>query len=151
LQRVWKLRGKRVSKHQQDKWDIVHNKGDCWDGLAKDVIHSHHWPDSQIPAVATWRRSMSRSGPFWRNHPGDLIADELQRNLWAREELARMLGWSTADLVGVVNGRLAITPAMAVDLGRVFETTYDFWLRVQREMAVKNKENCDDVRDGVGV
>jgi addiction module HigA family antidote len=49
-----------------------------------------------------------------------------------QRQLADHLGCDVKVVNRIVNGRAAVTPAMALKLGSAFRTTPDFWLNAQK-------------------
>jgi addiction module HigA family antidote len=66
-------------------------------------------------------------------HPGEVIKmDYLDPLGLSISEAADGLGVSRKTLSKIVNERGAVTPDMALRLGRAFRTTPDLWLNLQR-------------------
>ncbi len=66
-------------------------------------------------------------------HPGVIIREHhlapLSLSITA---LARILGVSRKTASKIINGRGAVTPAMALRLARAFDTSPELWLNLQR-------------------
>ena len=62
--------------------------------------------------------------------PGKYIEEELQERGWTEEDLARFTQLSAQLLRGIIHESLSITPETAFRLGGVFETSTDYWLRL---------------------
>lgn len=65
-------------------------------------------------------------------HPGELLrVDVLPATGLTKTKLARMLGVSRQVLHSLLAGQQAVTPAMALRLGRVFGNDPEMWLKMQ--------------------
>jgi len=65
-------------------------------------------------------------------HPGSILASHYLEPLsLTRTDLADLLGVSRKTVSQIVNGRCAITPAIALRLSRVLGTTPQLWLNLQ--------------------
>ena len=66
-------------------------------------------------------------------HPGEMLAEEFLEPLALTQvELARRIGVPFQRVNQIVNGRRGITPDTALRLSRLFGTTPDLWLILQR-------------------
>lgn len=70
--------------------------------------------------------------PTWSAPPGDFIAEEMAERGLGPIELSRQLGWHTTLLERVLDGRVQIREQLAADLSRVFGTSAEYWLNLQR-------------------
>jgi len=65
-------------------------------------------------------------------HPGIILKDEVLIPLGISvAEAAMKLGVSRQNLSGVLNGRISITPNMALRIAKAFNSTPEVWLREQ--------------------
>ena len=65
-------------------------------------------------------------------HPGEILKDMFiaERNLTITE-VAKGLNVERANLSSVINGRLGISPELAVKLSEAFGNTAQFWVNLQ--------------------
>lgn len=67
--------------------------------------------------------------------PGDVLQkDYIARRGVTQEHLAAALGVSRYSVNQLVNDRRNVTPEMALRLARVFGTTPEFWMDLQRDL-----------------
>ena len=66
-------------------------------------------------------------------HPGEMIRDILEDEEvnWSVTECARRLGVARNTLSRLLNGRLGISPRMALALERIGWSNADHWVRLQ--------------------
>ena len=64
-------------------------------------------------------------------HPGGGLRYDIEAMGWTVAECARRLGLSRSTLSRVLNGKQAITPAIALALERIGWSDADTWLRLQ--------------------
>ena len=64
-------------------------------------------------------------------HPGGGLRYDIEAMGWTVAECARQLGLSRTTLSRVLNGKQAITPAIALALERIGWSDADTWLRLQ--------------------
>ena len=70
-------------------------------------------------------------------HPGELLREEtLPAAELSQSELAARLGVSRRTVNDLVHERRAVNPDLAHRLARVFDTTPEFWLRLQEAVDV---------------
>ena len=70
-------------------------------------------------------------------HPGELISEEtLPAARLTPSELASLLGVSQRGIRALLNGRRSVNPDLAHRLARVFNTTPEFWLRLQEAVDI---------------
>jgi addiction module HigA family antidote len=66
-------------------------------------------------------------------HPGKIIQEDYLKPLSITiTEMASTLGVSRKTLSKIINKRGAITPDMALRLGRAFDTTPELWMNLQK-------------------
>ena len=65
-------------------------------------------------------------------HPGEFIREEILSELHiSQADLAHKLGVSRRAINEIVGEKRAVSPDMALRLGRLFRSSPDFWLRLQ--------------------
>ena len=65
--------------------------------------------------------------------PGEILHEEFLASLgWTRKQLADPIGCDVKVVNRIVNGRAAVSTAMALRLGAAFRTSPEFWLNAQR-------------------
>ncbi|MEP7240969.1 MAG: HigA family addiction module antitoxin [Devosia sp.] len=65
-------------------------------------------------------------------HPGELLKEDILPALGRpKSEVATMLGISRQHLYDILNQKKAVTPAVAVRLGKLFGDGAGIWLRMQ--------------------
>ena len=64
--------------------------------------------------------------------PGDFLREKVMSGELTQEELADALGVSRVSVNQLVNNRRSVTAEMALRLGRAFDTSPEFWLRLQQ-------------------
>jgi len=70
-------------------------------------------------------------------HPGELLREEtLPATGLTQSELAYRLGVSRRSLNDLIHERRSVNPHLAHRLARVFETSPEFWLRLQEAVNV---------------
>src|SRR6266568_714568 len=88
-----------------------------------------------MPAAAYWPRRMSMSQPMPRPAvvfaPSDILKAELLARGWTQQDLALLLGRPARLISELVNGKRSITAETAYQLGEVFGTGGEFWLRAE--------------------
>lgn len=67
--------------------------------------------------------------------PGEYLRDQLQARGWTQADLARIVGRPLPTINGIVQGKHAIMPEMAIALGLVFGDGPEMWM--QRESAYR--------------
>lgn len=63
--------------------------------------------------------------------PGEFIRGELEARNKTQADLARVLGRPLQTVNQIINGRQAITPQTAVELGQAFGTSPELWLNLE--------------------
>jgi addiction module HigA family antidote len=88
-------------------------------------------------------------------HPGELIRETIEGireetgEKLTIEEVAKGLDTTRKTLSAIINGRQRVTPEMALKLATAFNTTPEFWLRVQENYNLfhaRKKVNTSRVR-----
>lgn len=75
--------------------------------------------------------------------PGDFIRDELESRNWTQADLARILKRPLPTINQIVQGKRAILPEMAIELGAAFGIGAEIWM--QREAAYRlSLATCDN-------
>lgn len=82
-------------------------------------------------------------------HPGNVLREEtLPAARLTQSELATRLGVSRSTVSDLVHERRSVNPDLAHRLARVFDTSPEFWLRLQEAVDVwelfKTNPNKDD-------
>ncbi|MEM1408882.1 MAG: HigA family addiction module antitoxin [Bacteroidota bacterium] len=82
-------------------------------------------------------------------HPGEIIRHDYLEPLGLTiGDLANSLGITRSMLSAIINGRSSVSPEMAIRLSKVFDTTSDLWLGMQRSFDLylaKEKFNPEGV------
>lgn len=67
------------------------------------------------------------------SHPGELLGDVvIPATGKSKTEIARLLGVSRQTLYAILDGKQAVTPEVAVRLGKLFGNGPGLWLRMQQ-------------------
>ena len=67
------------------------------------------------------------------SHPGEILLEEFLKPMGISQlRFAKYVCWTYARVNELVNGKRGITPATALVLADVFETTPDLWLNLQK-------------------
>lgn len=70
-------------------------------------------------------------------HPGELLREEtLPASGLTQSELATQLGVTRRAVTDLIHERRSVNPDLAHRLARVFDTTAEFWLRLQEAVDV---------------
>ena len=70
-------------------------------------------------------------------HPGELLREESMPAARLRQsELASLLGLSRSTVSDLIHERRSVNRDLAHRLARVFDTTPEFWLRLQRAIDI---------------
>ena len=64
-------------------------------------------------------------------HPGELVRDCIEGSNWTVTAAAQRIGVTRAALSRVLNGRAAVSPAMALAFERIGWSDADHWVRMQ--------------------
>ena len=64
-------------------------------------------------------------------HPGASIRDSMEAMGWTVTECAQRLGTPCENLSRLLNGRIGVSPAMALALERIGWSNAKFWMRRQ--------------------
>ena len=64
-------------------------------------------------------------------HPGEILKEAVLENGWTITEFAKQLGIARNTASRLLNGRSAISPAVALALERIGWSEADYWLRMQ--------------------
>lgn len=66
-------------------------------------------------------------------HPGELLREDILPEIGLpKKEIARRLGISRAMLYAILDERAPVSPAMALRFERLFGTSAETWLNMQR-------------------
>ncbi len=78
-------------------------------------------------------------------HPGNILKEDYLTPLGISvTEMAQRLKVSRKTLSKIVNENSSVTPDMALRLSRVFKTTPDLWLNLQKKIDLWNAQNESD-------
>jgi addiction module HigA family antidote len=79
-------------------------------------------------------------------HPGELLAEiVIPATRKSKAEIARLLGISRQTLYGILNKEQAVTPHIAVRLGKLFGDGPGVWIRMQAAYDTWHAEREVDV------
>lgn len=70
-------------------------------------------------------------------HPGALLAEVLAALPQGKSDITRLLKISRPALDNILNQKTAVTPAMALRLGKLLGQTPEFWLNLQMQYDLK--------------
>ena len=74
-----------------------------------------------------------RHAGFEPSHPGEMLGEiVIPATGRSKAEIARLLGVSRQTLYDIIRGRQAVTPEVAVRLGKLFGNGPGIWLRMQQ-------------------
>jgi addiction module HigA family antidote len=82
-------------------------------------------------------------------HPGEILREDIIPSLGkSKVEIAKLLGVSRAALYNIINEKAAITPDMALRLGKLLGGAADVWLTMQQtyDLRTREKEIAKDLR-----
>ena len=75
-------------------------------------------------------------------HPGEILREDILPEINISEsKLAELLNVSRMTVNRLVNERQAVSPNMALRLGRLFGNSPDFWLNLQNTYDLKRAEH----------
>lgn len=82
--------------------------------------------------------------------PGEILLEEFLEPLGISQyKLAKAIGRPQSAISDIVHGRRAISPEMAILLGKALATTPDFWLRLEATYQLKTYDreagHIDDI------
>ncbi|MCP4700933.1 MAG: HigA family addiction module antidote protein [Gammaproteobacteria bacterium] len=78
-------------------------------------------------------------------HPGNILKEDYLAHLEITvTEMASKLGVSKKTLSNILNEKGTVTPDMALRLSRVFETTPDLWLNLQKNFDLWQAEHSSN-------
>jgi addiction module HigA family antidote len=74
-------------------------------------------------------------------HPGEFLREDVLPALdIPKTEIAKRLGISRAMLYAIIDERAPVSPAMALRLGKLFSTSAESWLNMQRDYDLRMLE-----------
>ncbi len=75
--------------------------------------------------------------------PGEFIREELEARGWTQGDFAEIMGRQSSTISGLINGKKAVSPAIASDLAAAFGTTAQFWMNLETayQLFVENRTN----------
>ncbi len=123
------LRGRpvRYSVHVDGPWCITFERidGDAW----RVDLGQYHW---ERPMAKRMEYIVARRSAMPPVHPGEILRiDVLPALNLSVSEAARQLRISRQTLHRIMAGRMAVSPDMAVRLGKFCGNGADLWLRLQ--------------------
>ncbi len=66
-------------------------------------------------------------------HPGEVLLEEfLIPKKITQSALAKKLSWSARKVNEIIKGKRSVTALAAIDLAKMFKTTPEYWLNLQR-------------------
>lgn len=84
--------------------------------------------------------------------PGEILQEEFLEPLGISQyRLAKAIGKSQSAISDIVHGRRAISPEMAILIGKALDTTPDFWLRLEATYQLKTFDYAASRVDDVSV
>jgi addiction module HigA family antidote len=93
--------------------------------------------------MATTRRAVRRHPDIEPNHPGELLRDSVLPALgMSVTEAAQRMGVSRMQLHRVLAGTAAVTPDMALRLGKFCGNGPNLWLAMQQERDLWHAERA---------
>ncbi|MBI1756979.1 MAG: HigA family addiction module antidote protein [Fimbriimonas ginsengisoli] len=66
-------------------------------------------------------------------HPGFELAHEIKARGWTQEEFALIIGRPYGAVNEIVNGKKAITPETAIQIGAALQTSAEVWLGMEAD------------------
>lgn len=89
-----------------------------------------------------------RHGSIEPSHPGELLSEfVIPATGKSKSEIARLLRISRQTLYDILNQKQAVTPAVAVRLGKLFGDGAGVWIRMQAAHDTWHAERDIDVSD----
>jgi len=74
-------------------------------------------------------------------HPGEILREDIFPSLGkSKVEIARLLGVSRAALYNIIDEKAAITPDMALRLGKLLGGAPEIWLTMQQTYDLRTRE-----------
>ena len=86
---------------------------------------------------------MTKANTIPIDHPGSFIIEELDARGWAQVDLAYVLGIHTQHLNPILNGKMDISPDMAVALGEAFDMPAEFFANLQKLYDLQRAKPAD--------
>ena len=84
---------------------------------------------------------MEKRGITHNTHPGEILREEIiKANRLTVAETAELLKVTRPTLSNIVNGKSAITPAMALRIAKVFGGNASLWVRLQMSYDLRKAE-----------
>lgn len=90
--------------------------------------------------------------PDWRVPPGDHLIEEIRARGWGADYIILNLRWTSATLLAVIVGDHPIGEWEATDLSRVFGTSKEYWLNLQKhyDEPPTTPPRYEEVKEGPG-
>lgn len=78
--------------------------------------------------------------PFINIGPGDIIQRNLKHLNWTNKDLAEIIDMSEKSISLMINNKQSITIDTAVLLGKAFNTSAKFWLNLEQNYKLREKD-----------
>ncbi len=80
-------------------------------------------------------------------HPGETLREDLDALGMSASELARRMQVPVNRITSILNGRRGITGDTALRLGRLFGTSAEFWLNLQKlyELRLAERDRGEEI------
>lgn len=76
--------------------------------------------------------------------PTKYIKDLLEEKNWNQTDLAFLLGWTSSDVSNLLLRKKKITPEVARDLAKVFNTPPFYWIELEAKYELSQLDDADD-------
>lgn len=73
-------------------------------------------------------------------HPGQHLRLKLQEKGWTQNEFATIIGRSRQAVIDILTGKTGITAEMAIALSAAFDTSADYWMKLNSEYRLSRAE-----------
>lgn len=83
-------------------------------------------------------------------HPGEILREDVLPSIGvSKAKFANLLGLSRQTLYDILNEKQAITPPVALKLGKLTRTTPSFWLNLQQnhDLQVAEREIAEELEN----
>lgn len=77
--------------------------------------------------------SFNQATPFEATHVGEVIKDELTARNMKQSELSELTGIQQSTLGDIINGKLSLTPEMALSLEKTLGISSEFLMNIQAQ------------------
>lgn len=76
--------------------------------------------------------------------PSKFIKELLEKNNWNQTDLAFLLGWTSSDVSNLLLRKKKLTPEVARDLAKVFDTPPFYWIELEAKYELSLLDDADD-------